>query len=132
MNVISLWDQAKADGKTQPERTDPETRAATRNARARGLAAWINSSVGNTLIGSALGSTQINASDLRTIPVPPTRILDEIGRRPPDERNKITTILRSMMSDDAHNAATQTDQRRPHRSARPERREAHDEERGKR
>ena len=84
--------------------------------------------MGNTLIGSALGSTQINASDLRAIPVPPTRILDEIGRRPPDERNKITTILRSMMSDDAHNAATQTDQRRPHRSARPESREAHDEE----
>ena len=110
VNVISLWDPAKADGNTQPERTDPETRAATRNARARGLAAWINSSVGNTLIGSALGSTQINASDLRAIPVPPTRILDEIGRRPPDERNKITTILRSMMSDDAHNAATQTDQ----------------------
>ena len=59
VNVISLWDPAKADGNTQPERTDPETRAATRNTRARGLAAWINSSVGNTLIGSALGSTQI-------------------------------------------------------------------------
>ena len=112
VNVISLWDPAKADGSSRAERAnpDPKARAATRNARARGLAAWINSSLGNTLIGSALGSTQINASDLRAIPVPPTRILDEIGRKPPDDLGKITTMLRSTMSDEAHNAATQTDQ----------------------
>ena len=112
VNVISLWAPAKADGSNPAERANPDrnARAATRNARARGLAAWINSSVGNTLIGSALGSTQINASDLRAIPVPPIQILDEIGRTPPDELDKITTMLRSMMNDEAHNAATQTDQ----------------------
>ena len=110
VNIISMPDPARSEEQQRPEAADRERGATARDARARGLATWINSGVGNTLIGSALGSTQINASDPRAIPVPPARVLEEIGRSPRHDPNGVTGILRSMMTDEAHEAATRTEQ----------------------
>ena len=106
VNVISIPDVPRPEEHERPERPErpeaagPESVPAARDARARGLAAWINGGVGNTLIASALGSTQINASDLRAIPVPPTRVLEEIGGSSRQDPHAITEILRSMMTDE--------------------------------
>jgi len=50
-------------------------------ALARGLAAYLNSSVVDTYFRQFSGHTQVNASDLRSLPYPPRSTLMALGRR---------------------------------------------------
>ncbi len=47
----------------------------------RGLTAFLNSSLVDAYFRAVAGSTQVNATELRGLPLPPLRILEEIGRR---------------------------------------------------
>lgn len=47
----------------------------------RGLAAFLASSLVDLYFRALAGSTQVNATDLRRLPLPPLRLLEDIGRR---------------------------------------------------
>jgi adenine-specific DNA-methyltransferase len=53
-------------------------------AVARGLAAWLNSRVVDEHLRQRLGSTQINAVELRSLPVPDIAALAQLGRDVPE------------------------------------------------
>lgn len=50
-------------------------------ASARGLAAWLNSELVDRHLRARLGSTQVNAIELRSLPVPDMDTLAELGTR---------------------------------------------------
>jgi adenine-specific DNA-methyltransferase len=47
----------------------------------RGLSALLASSVVDAHLRAIAGSTQINASELRALPLPPLAVIEAIGRR---------------------------------------------------
>lgn len=53
------------------------------NDEARGLAAFLNSRLVDRHLRNIAGNTQINATDLRKLPLPPLRMLVAIGRATP-------------------------------------------------
>ena len=74
-----------------------------------GLAAWINSAIGNSLIDAQLGSTQLNADDLTSLSAPSIGDLRLIAlRRPALRRTGKTTssdLLEHTMDGDTLRAA---------------------------
>jgi adenine-specific DNA-methyltransferase len=53
----------------------------------RGLAALLNSDLMDTYFRISSGNTQVNATELRTMPLPPLEAIYEIGRRVTDDVN---------------------------------------------
>ncbi|HVX09921.1 MAG TPA: BsuBI/PstI family type II restriction endonuclease [Pirellulales bacterium] len=53
---------------------------------ARGLAAYLNSTLVDSFFRQFSGHTQVNASDLRTLPYPDRHTLERVGRRIGDQR----------------------------------------------
>ena len=86
-------------------------------ALARGLAAYLNTSVVDTYVRQFNGHTQVNATDLRSLPFPTGEELEAIGRRvgdgvlPQDELDSLVEGHLGMANDDGSIDATKGQKR---------------------
>ena len=80
--------QQEEDGETE-ERGRGRSESLDQST-AEGLAAWINTAVANQLMALRLGSTQINAADLESLPIPTTLQLDDLRSEAAAGRHEAT------------------------------------------